>query len=637
MGGRSRFDKSRSQGPAGLTVPRRGPYAARVSTRHAYRRPRLDSLHGRCLDAKRTARLRELASAYLELGQPAAAAEILKGALVLDNTRAVARVWLALSLYRQGDFAQALAWLEGPPAGEGPERWFLSGLVLRDLGRLPEALAALGRALAADPAFPDAYLERGRILLRLGRAAEALAEAGRLLEARPGASAGLLLRARAWLALGHAAEAAAAVRDLPVAQRSFETLELLIRALRIGGAPDGEIDAEFSAARERLPADARVELLYARDLMLRSPADPGAAERAEGVLRRLLERPALCDATRATVCFSLSELLAQENRDPDGARRMLEQGLSLAPDHPQGLLARASLELGRRRPSRALRDLLRVLLVDPQEPRLPLLLARALANISDDEAVSGFLGLLLHAVPAEAPALLTRVLRLTEEEGRAAALEDVRREAHRMKNRLAVLATNLMDDRQGEARERAQELYRDWAAFLKTLRAAPERVQPLDPADVLRRAVQEAAGDAGRIACSLPGDLPLVQGDVAALSSALANVLRNALEASPPGRAVEVRVRSRDEGRRVEFCVIDFGSGIALADQPLVFEPGFSRKPSGSGLGLSVARAVVLGHGGRLRLASAPGGPTTVTIELPALGDILGRGEEPHGRTGVAG
>lgn len=622
---------------AGLTAPRRGPYAARVSARHPYRRPRLDSLHGRCLDGKRAARLRELASAYLELGQPAAAAEILKGALVLDNTRSVARVWLALSLYRQGDFAQALAWLEGPPAGEGPERWFLSGMVLRDLGRLPEALAAMDRALAADPAFPDAYLERGRILLRLGRAAEALAEAGRLLEARPGAAAGLLLRARALLALGRPAEAAAAVRKLPAAERSFDALELLIRALRIGGAPDGEVDAEFAAARERISSDARVELLYARDLILRSPADPGSAELAEGVLRRLLERPELNDALRAMVCFSLSDLLAQENRDPEGARRVLEQGLLLAPDHPQGLLARASLELGRRRPGRGLQDLLRVLLVDPQEPRLPLLLARMLAATSDDEAVSGFLGLLLHAVPADAPTLLTRVLRLTEEEGRAAALEDVRREAHRMKNRLAVFAAGLADHRQGEPRERAQELFRDWTAFLKTLRATPERALPLDPADVLRRAVQEAAGDAGRIACSLPGDLPLIQGDVSALSSALANVLRNALEASPPGGPVEVRVRARDEGRRVEFCVLDFGPGIALSDQPFVFEPGFSRKPSGSGLGLSVARAVVLGHGGRLRLASAPGGPTKVTIELPALGDILGRGEVPHGRTGVAG
>jgi len=620
--------------PAGLTASRAGPYAGAVTARHRYRRPRLDTLHGRSLDPRRAARLRELASAYLELGRPEAAAEILKGAVVLDVACAASRVWLAFSLYRQGELDRALAWIEGDPAGNSAERFYLWGIVLRDQGRLARALDMFGKAVAADSSFAEARLERGWLWLRLGRPAEALAEGERLIETRP-ARMGVLLRARAFLALGRAGEAAETLRALPASERSFDTLELLLRALRIQGAAEREIEAVLASERERLAHDARVDLLVAEELVLRSPGGGRELEQAEEILRRLLDRPSLAPAVRARACFLLADLRARDNRDLAGAERLLEQGLSLAPGHPHGLMARASLEIVRRRLGRAMRYLVAVLLSHPDEPRLPLLLARTWTAMADDDAVAGWIDWVFHAVPSAAPGLLTRTLRLVQEEGRAAAMEDLRRESHRMKNRLAVFAAGLEGPALAPARQRAEELYVEWNQFLRSLRTAPERPVPLEPADVLRRALLEAGGDE-RVACSVAPDLPLLAGDGAALSGALANVIRNALEASPDA-AVKVRVRSRDGGRHVEFSVTDFGPGIALSDQPRVFDAGFSRKPEGSGLGLAVARATVLGHGGRLRLASAPGGPTTVTIELPARHRWSAPGEESHGRSSVAG
>jgi len=95
------------------------------------------------------------------------------------------------------------------------------------------------------------------------------------------------------------------------------------------------------------------------------------------------------------------------------------------------------------------------------------------------------------------------------------------------------------------------------------------------------------------------------------------NLVQNAMEASPPGELVEIEVEGGD---RVRARVRDRGPGIEAELLGKVFEPGVTTKARGSGLGLTIARALLRQHGGDLTLAARPGGGTVATMELPAPG-----------------
>src|SRR5215203_1363166 len=86
-------------------------------------------------------------------------------------------------------------------------------------------------------------------------------------------------------------------------------------------------------------------------------------------------------------------------------------------------------------------------------------------------------------------------------------------------------------------------------------------------------------------------------------------------------RAENVVLRGDHEhlsGAHVRISISDYGSGISADILPRIFDPYFTTKPSGSGLGLATAYAIVTKHGGRLSVESRPGDGTVFTIELPA-------------------
>lgn len=99
-----------------------------------------------------------------------------------------------------------------------------------------------------------------------------------------------------------------------------------------------------------------------------------------------------------------------------------------------------------------------------------------------------------------------------------------------------------------------------------------------------------------------------------ALTAALTNLVNNAFEAAPD---VVVTLHAALRGDRVEFTVRDNGPGIAPSLQSKVFEPFFSTRPAGTGLGLAVVKTVAEAHGGHLALKSEHGTGTRIDIDLP--------------------
>lgn len=97
------------------------------------------------------------------------------------------------------------------------------------------------------------------------------------------------------------------------------------------------------------------------------------------------------------------------------------------------------------------------------------------------------------------------------------------------------------------------------------------------------------------------------------LSRAIENLVMNAVQHSPPGGVVKVK-----SSRRAEICVIDQGRGFTAEDLPRIFEPFFSRRKGGTGLGLALVHQIVTEHGGEVVAKNRAGGGAEVVISIPA-------------------
>jgi len=119
--------------------------------------------------------------------------------------------------------------------------------------------------------------------------------------------------------------------------------------------------------------------------------------------------------------------------------------------------------------------------------------------------------------------------------------------------------------------------------------------------------------------CQTRGKSSLL-GDARMLQRMLSNILDNAVKYTPPGGQVEVSV-SESEKRDIVIIIHDTGAGISAADLPRVFERFYrgdqSRSQPGTGLGLSLARAVARAHGGDIAVTSTLNQSSTFTITLP--------------------
>ena len=118
----------------------------------------------------------------------------------------------------------------------------------------------------------------------------------------------------------------------------------------------------------------------------------------------------------------------------------------------------------------------------------------------------------------------------------------------------------------------------------------------------------------------------LISANYEQVSTAVTNLLENAVNYSDPNGQIGIALRSSESG--VEIVVTDSGVGIALDDQARIFErfyrvdPSRSRETGGTGLGLAIVKHIALNHGGDIAVFSKPGLGSTFTLTLPNKREI---------------
>jgi signal transduction histidine kinase len=134
-------------------------------------------------------------------------------------------------------------------------------------------------------------------------------------------------------------------------------------------------------------------------------------------------------------------------------------------------------------------------------------------------------------------------------------------------------------------------------------------------------AVRHRLPPSGGLRVAIEPSIPPISADAQALTTALVNLLENAIKYSPADARIQIRAAG-DNGH-VTFAVIDNGIGIAAGQQRRIFrrfyrvDQDLSRHTSGVGLGLTIVESIVRGHGGTVEVASAPGQGSTFTLRVP--------------------
>jgi len=173
----------------------------------------------------------------------------------------------------------------------------------------------------------------------------------------------------------------------------------------------------------------------------------------------------------------------------------------------------------------------------------------------------------------------------------------------------------------GKAVRRAKEIIDRTRALIKQRRVEmlPLAVDDLVQ-DVISLARAEAAAKQVSLSYAKDPALPAISGDRVHLSQVLLNLILNGMEAvhASPGVDRRVLIEARVQMGQVEMTVRDSGPGVPASDIERIFEPLFSTKPEGLGMGLAICRTIVEAHGGHLWAdRTAPGRGAAFRFVLP--------------------
>lgn len=199
--------------------------------------------------------------------------------------------------------------------------------------------------------------------------------------------------------------------------------------------------------------------------------------------------------------------------------------------------------------------------------------------------------------------------------------------AHELRNPLGVmesslylLTSRLPDD--GDARRHLDKIRtqvkrsnRLITSMLDLVRERPPRVTRVAPAALATQVLASVGDESKRVTVLLASDLPDIEVDADQVGQILQNLLANALEAS--GADGQVRLDVTHADGQMRFVVSDSGPGVDRSMVSRLFEPLFTTKHGGTGLGLALCRKLALAHGGSVVLGQGPLSGAAFVLELP--------------------
>lgn len=183
---------------------------------------------------------------------------------------------------------------------------------------------------------------------------------------------------------------------------------------------------------------------------------------------------------------------------------------------------------------------------------------------------------------------------------------------------------------------RAEKAVKRAAALAKQLLVFSSGGKPVKKLISVRQSVNEAvslvlSGSSVEAIVDLPADLHTINADEGQMSQAFNNIIINAVQAMPNGGKLTVSARNAaitegnshglPAGDYVEIAFTDEGCGIAGEDLERIFDPYFTNKAGGSGLGLSSTYAIIKNHGGHIAVSSSLDMGTTFTILIPGCAE----------------
>lgn len=153
--------------------------------------------------------------------------------------------------------------------------------------------------------------------------------------------------------------------------------------------------------------------------------------------------------------------------------------------------------------------------------------------------------------------------------------------------------------------------------FLHFARPLELRADVADLAHTIDRAIAQVEPEAPGISIykNYAPEIPPFRFDAELMERVLYNLILNAAQASPAGGTVTVKTRAGDGA--AEISVIDRGSGIDAAHLNTIFNPFFTTKPQGVGLGLAIVGKIVDEHGGKISVESEPGRGSVFRVQVP--------------------
>ena len=156
--------------------------------------------------------------------------------------------------------------------------------------------------------------------------------------------------------------------------------------------------------------------------------------------------------------------------------------------------------------------------------------------------------------------------------------------------------------------------------FLRFAKPAPPLLQKADLVSIVEEILQLLRPQIDKQNIAVEKEfqpLPIILMDREQMKQAILNLLMNAIQAMPGGGHLELSGRNSEEGQWIYISIRDSGTGISEEDMSKLFDPFFSTKEGGIGLGLSITHRIIDQHHGKIEVESAPGKGTLFTVWLP--------------------